>query len=128
MIDLRCDSHVHSGYAAGRDSISVLVAAAERAGLVELTVADRVGPDTGWVAGAARAGLAGPLEFLAGAGVGEADLAGPATAALISSCRATGAVVELSERHRLPGRALAAALAAGGVPMVAASDAHTARD
>src|SRR5881396_987397 len=49
MIDLRCDCHVHTGYAAGRDSISVLVAAAERAGLVELTVADRVGPDTGWL-------------------------------------------------------------------------------
>jgi putative hydrolase len=49
MIDLRRDAHVHTAFSAGHDSISVLVAAAEAAGLSELTLADRVGPDTGWL-------------------------------------------------------------------------------
>ena len=49
MIDLNRDAHVHTAYSAGHDSISVLVAAAEAAGLQELTFADRVGPDTGWL-------------------------------------------------------------------------------
>src|SRR5439155_17089491 len=107
---------------------ALLQAGVWRAGEVVERVLSVLALATERVARYAPTRLARPLEFLARAGVGEADLAGPATAALISSCRATGAVVELSERHRLPGRALAAALAAGGVPMVAASDAHTARD
>jgi histidinol phosphatase-like PHP family hydrolase len=49
MIDLAGDAHVHSAFAAGRDSVSVLVASAEQAGLRELTFADRVGPDTSWL-------------------------------------------------------------------------------
>lgn len=50
MIELAGDAHVHTAFAEGRDSVSVLVAAAEQAGLRELTFADRVGPDTGWLA------------------------------------------------------------------------------
>jgi histidinol phosphatase-like PHP family hydrolase len=49
MIDLRRDVHVHTAFAAGHDSVSVLVAAAETAGIRELTFADKVGPDTGWL-------------------------------------------------------------------------------
>lgn len=49
MIDLCHDAHVHTAFSAGRDSVSVLVCAAERAGLAELTFADRVGPDSGWL-------------------------------------------------------------------------------
>jgi histidinol phosphatase-like PHP family hydrolase len=49
MIDLSSDAHVHTAYSAGHDSISVLVAAAEAAGLTELTFGDRVGSDTGWL-------------------------------------------------------------------------------
>ena len=50
MIDLRRDGHVHTAFAAGHDSISMIVAAAEQAGLTEITFADRVGPDTSWLA------------------------------------------------------------------------------
>jgi putative hydrolase len=221
MIDLRHDSHVHSAYSAGRDSISVLIAAAEQAGLVELTLADQVGPDTGWlpsylatiqraqrrtdvvlrrgveveaigvdgwlafpadlgglevisvglnrlptpagllgpeavralldvgvmqpaevverlisvialaterVARYAPTSLARPLEFLVRAGIAESEVPDWAIAALISSCRATGTVVELSERHRMPGKPWAQALANGGVRLAAASDARSARD
>lgn len=49
MIDLAADGHVHTAFSSGLDSVSVLVAAAEVAGLEELTFADRVGPDTGWL-------------------------------------------------------------------------------
>ena len=49
MLDLAIDSHVHTAFAAGRDSINVLVAAAEQAGLRELTLADQAGPDTPWL-------------------------------------------------------------------------------
>jgi histidinol phosphatase-like PHP family hydrolase len=49
MFDLAADGHVHTAFSAGRDSVSVLVAAAEAAGLAELTFADRVGPDTSWL-------------------------------------------------------------------------------
>lgn len=49
MIDLSRDAHVHTAYAAGHDSVSVVVAAAEAAGITELTFADRVGSDTGWL-------------------------------------------------------------------------------
>jgi putative hydrolase len=40
---------VHTAFASGRDSVSVLVASAEQAGLTELTFADQVGPDTSWL-------------------------------------------------------------------------------
>ena len=45
-----------------------------------------------------------------------------------TACRATGTAVEFSERHRLPTRRLARAVAAAGVRTLAASDAYTARD
>jgi histidinol phosphatase-like PHP family hydrolase len=48
-LDLRQDIHVHTGFAAGRDAVGVLVAAADRAGLSALTFADQVGPDTAWL-------------------------------------------------------------------------------
>lgn len=221
MIDLSRDAHVHTAFAAGHDSISVLVAAAESAGLAELTFADRVGSDTGWLPsyvatiqraqvrtdvalrrgveveaigidgwlafpadlgqlevislGISRlptpAGLLGPdnvrtaidtgtltadevvdrlvnvlclamervgryapttlarpLEFLALAGIPESSLTAGAVGAIAEACRATGTAVELSERHRLPGRGLARAMVAAGVRTLAASDAYTARD
>jgi histidinol phosphatase-like PHP family hydrolase len=49
LIDLSTDGHVHTAFSSGRDSVSELVASAERAGLTELTFADKVGPDTGWL-------------------------------------------------------------------------------
>jgi putative hydrolase len=221
MIDLRCDAHVHTAFAAGHDSVSVLVAAAEAAGVSTLTFADRVGPDTGWLPsylatiqraqqrtdlvlrrgveveaigvdgwlafpsdlgqlevisvglgrlplpsglltpdlartmldnGGLRPGevverlvsvlclamervgryapttLARPMEFLAQAGIPESTVDDAAIATLVDGCRATGTVVELSERHRMPTRRLARALGEAGVRMVAASDAYTARD
>jgi histidinol phosphatase-like PHP family hydrolase len=221
MIDLRRDAHVHTAFSAGHDSISVLVAAAEAAGLTEVTFADRVGPDTGWLssylatiqraqqrtdlvlrrgveveaigvdgwlafpsdlgglevisvglsrlplpsglagaervrtlvdAGALRPAevierlvtvtclamervgryapttLARPLEFLAEAGIPESDVDSAAIGAIVAACRETGTVVELSERHRMPTRRLARAMADGGVRVVAASDAYSARD
>ncbi|HEU4348302.1 MAG TPA: hydrolase [Actinoplanes sp.] len=48
-VDLTMDAHVHTGFAAGRDSVGVVVSAADRAGLTALTFADQVGPDTGWL-------------------------------------------------------------------------------
>ena len=48
-LDLTMDAHVHTGFAAGRDSVGVVVAAADQAGLTALTFADQVGPDTGWL-------------------------------------------------------------------------------
>ena len=48
-LDLRVDAHVHTGFAAGRDSVGVVVMAADRAGLTGLTFADQVGPDTTWL-------------------------------------------------------------------------------
>jgi putative hydrolase len=48
-LDLTVDGHVHTGFAAGRDSVGVVVSAADRAGLVGLTFADQVGPDTTWL-------------------------------------------------------------------------------
>lgn len=49
MLDRTVDSHVHTAFSAGRDSVSLLVAAAERLGLTELTFADEAGPETGWL-------------------------------------------------------------------------------
>jgi histidinol phosphatase-like PHP family hydrolase len=48
-LDLRVDGHVHTGFAAGRDSVGVVVSAADRAGLTAVTFADQVGPDTTWL-------------------------------------------------------------------------------
>jgi histidinol phosphatase-like PHP family hydrolase len=49
VLDLTVDGHVHTGFAAGRDSVGVVVSAAHRAGLTALTFADQVGPDTTWL-------------------------------------------------------------------------------
>ena len=54
-LDLSSDAHVHTGFAAGRDSVGVLVSAADRAGLTSLTFADQVGPETTWLAAYADA-------------------------------------------------------------------------
>lgn len=48
-LDLTVDGHVHTGFAAGRDSVGMVVSAADRAGLRSLTFADQVGPDTTWL-------------------------------------------------------------------------------
>jgi histidinol phosphatase-like PHP family hydrolase len=48
-LDLTVDGHVHTGFAAGRDSVGVLVSAGDRAGLTGLTFADQVGPETTWL-------------------------------------------------------------------------------
>jgi putative hydrolase len=48
-LDLSVDAHVHTGFAAGRDSVGVVVSAADRAGLTALTFADQVCPDTTWL-------------------------------------------------------------------------------
>jgi histidinol phosphatase-like PHP family hydrolase len=48
-LDLKVDAHVHTGFAAGRDSVGVIVTAADRAGLSGVTFADQVGPDTAWL-------------------------------------------------------------------------------
>jgi putative hydrolase len=48
-LDLTVDGHVHTGFAAGRDSVGVLASAADRAGLAALTFADQVGPETTWL-------------------------------------------------------------------------------
>ncbi|GAA3335687.1 hypothetical protein GCM10020358_04950 [Amorphoplanes nipponensis] len=48
-LDLRSDAHVHTGFAAGRDSVGLIVSAADVAGLASVTFADQVGPDTTWL-------------------------------------------------------------------------------
>jgi putative hydrolase len=48
-LDLTVDGHVHTGFAAGRDSVGVVVSAADRAGMRSLTFADQVGPETTWL-------------------------------------------------------------------------------
>jgi putative hydrolase len=49
MLDLTVDSHVHTAFSAGRDSVSVLVASAEQLGLTELVFCDEAGPETRWM-------------------------------------------------------------------------------
>lgn len=49
-LDLRADAHVHTGFAAGRDTVGVLVSSADRAGLTSVTFADQVGPEATWLA------------------------------------------------------------------------------
>ena len=48
-VDLTSDAHVHTGFSAGRDSVGVIVSAADRAGLRSVTFADYVGPETAWL-------------------------------------------------------------------------------
>jgi len=48
-LDLTVDAHVHTGFATGRDSVGVVVSAADLAGLTSITFADQVGPDTTWL-------------------------------------------------------------------------------
>jgi histidinol phosphatase-like PHP family hydrolase len=48
-LDLTVDAHVHTGFSAGRDSVGVVVSAADQAGLTAVTFADQVGPDTTWL-------------------------------------------------------------------------------
>jgi histidinol phosphatase-like PHP family hydrolase len=48
-LDLTMDAHVHTGFAAGRDSVGVVVSAADRAGLSAVTFADQVARDTTWL-------------------------------------------------------------------------------
>ncbi|MEU8815801.1 hydrolase [Actinoplanes sp. NPDC048796] len=48
-LDLMTDAHVHTGFSAGRDSVGVIVSAADQAGLTAITFADQVGPDSGWL-------------------------------------------------------------------------------
>jgi putative hydrolase len=48
-LDLTVDAHVHTGFAAGRDSVGVVVSAADQAGLTAVTFADQVGPETTWL-------------------------------------------------------------------------------
>ena len=48
-LDLRADAHVHTGFAAGRDSVGLIVSAADVAGLTSVTFADQVGPETTWL-------------------------------------------------------------------------------
>jgi putative hydrolase len=54
-LDLTVDAHVHTGFAAGRDSVGVVVSAADQAGLTSLTFADQVGPETTWLSAYADA-------------------------------------------------------------------------
>src|SRR3954449_6876604 len=49
------DAHVHTGFAAGRDSVGVVASAADQAGLTALTFADQVGPETTWLSAYADA-------------------------------------------------------------------------
>jgi putative hydrolase len=90
--------------------VSVLCLAMERVG--------RYSPTT----------LARPLEFLALAGIPESELSESVISTIVGACRHTGTAVEVSERHRMPTRRLARELAEGGVELLAASDAYTARD
>jgi putative hydrolase len=221
MLDLTVDSHVHTAFAAGRDSVSVLVAAAEKIDLTELVFCDEAGPETRWMpsylasiqraqqrtdlvlrvgieveaigtdgwlafpadlggldmvsvavgalpmptglagpqavrglidAGALTAGdvvemlvtvtaraiervnryaptsLARPLAFLSRAGFTEEDIDGTAVGELAAMCRRTNTQVEISERHQAPSKRLAGMFAAGGVRLVAASDARQANE
>ena len=54
-LDLAVDAHVHTGFAAGRDAVGVVVSAADQVGLTALTFADQAGPDTGWLSAYADA-------------------------------------------------------------------------
>lgn len=49
ILDPTVDAHVHSGFAAGHDTINAIVSAAQQAGLRRVTFADQVGPDCAWL-------------------------------------------------------------------------------
>lgn len=48
-LDLTADHHAHTAFAAGRDTVGVVVTAAERAGLRQLVIADQAGAGTSWL-------------------------------------------------------------------------------
>ncbi len=48
-LDMRTDAHVHTAFAAGRDSVGMIVTAAERAGLRQVVFADQAAAGTGWL-------------------------------------------------------------------------------
>lgn len=48
-LDLTVDAHAHTGFAAGRDSVGVIVASADQAGLRSLTFADQASAETTWL-------------------------------------------------------------------------------
>jgi putative hydrolase len=48
--DLTADYHTHTAFAGGRDSVGVLVTAAERAGVRQLVIGDQAGSATTWLA------------------------------------------------------------------------------
>ncbi len=54
-LDLTADAHVHTGFSSGRDSVGVIVSAADLAGLSSITFADQVGPDSTWLSAYADA-------------------------------------------------------------------------
>jgi len=66
--------------------------------------------------------LARPLGVLAALGIDEAELDEHGIRRLVDACRTARVVVEVSEAWRTPSLRLARALAAAGVPLVAASD------
>ena len=68
--------------------------------------------------------LARPLNLLWQVGLDEAEIPDAAFAPLITACRATNTVVEVSESWRTPSVRLARLFVEGGVPLVAASDAR----
>jgi putative hydrolase len=47
--DLTADHHTHTAFAGGRDTVGVLVTAAERAGLRRLVIGDQAGAATTWL-------------------------------------------------------------------------------
>ncbi|HKT04679.1 MAG TPA: hydrolase [Rugosimonospora sp.] len=47
--DLTADFHAHTAFAGGRDSVGVVVMAAERAGLRQLVIGDQAGAATTWL-------------------------------------------------------------------------------
>jgi putative hydrolase len=55
VLDLAADAHVHTAFSVGRDGISEMVTAADRAGLTALTIADRVDSGSSWLAEYRRA-------------------------------------------------------------------------
>ncbi len=66
--------------------------------------------------------LARPLGVLAALGIDDAEVDEPAIRHLVEACRTARVVVEVSEAWRTPSLRLCRALAAAGVPLVAASD------
>lgn len=72
--------------------------------------------------------LAHLFSVLPKCGVTEADVSPDARRALALACADAGARVEVNEKWRCPGAPMIAALVDAGVPVLAASDAHRARD